>query len=71
MKQIFSWIDAKQRRDGLIMFSVLAIVNLIDFFTFWSWLNGVIAVFSAVLVAVLYEGGKLSTTEEENDGQRG
>lgn len=69
MKQIFSWIDAKQRRDGLIMFSILAIVNLIDFFTFWSWLNGAIAVFSAVLVAVLYEGGKFLTTEEKEDGQ--
>ena len=69
MKQIFSWIDAKQRRDGLIMFSILAIANLIDFFTFWSWLNGAIAVFSAVLVAVLYEGGKFLTTEEKEDGQ--
>ena len=69
MKQIFSWIDAKQRRDGLIMFSILAIVNLIDFFTFWSWLNGAIAVFSAVLVAVLYEGGKFLTMEEKEDGQ--
>ena len=69
MKQIFSWIDAKQRRDGLIMFSILAIANLIDFFTFWSWLNGAIAVFSAVLVAVLYEGGKFLTMEEKEDGQ--
>lgn len=69
MKQIFLWIDAKQRRDGLMMFSVLAIVNLIEFFTFWSWLHGAIAVFSAVLVAVLYEGGKFLTTEEKEDGQ--
>lgn len=58
-------------REGLIMFSVLAIVNLIEFFTFWFWLHGVLAMVSLVLVAVLYEGGKLTTTEEENDGQRG
>ena len=70
MKNFVSWIGPKQTSEGLVMFSVLAIVNIIEFFTLWTWTNGAIAIFSMVLVAVLYEGGKQFRRAEE-DGERG
>ena len=69
MRRFVNWIGPKQRQEGLFMFSILAIVNLIEFFSFWFWLHGVIAMSSMVLVAVLYEGGKQFRRAEE-DGER-
>ena len=70
MKNFVSWIGPKQTSEGLVLFSVLAIVNIIEFFTLWTWTNGAIAILSMVLVAVLYEGGKQFRRAEE-DGERG
>ncbi len=61
--------DKKFWRDGLLVSSTLLALSLIEYISFGFWMHGIIAVFSAVLVAVtLYEGGK--NKKNNSDGQR-